>query len=586
MTTRIDPSLLARIPGLITPLNRVSALLQRLDIDQRLQGRVLAVRGSEVLISVFGEQIAAESLLPLQVGQLLDLMVRELRPDRITLQVVPESRDESPVLRIITNQDLRDLLASQHLPADPATLLIARTLIRNSLPVTAAIVLAARNALSFIEAPHPDDMDAAIFLLLKDLPVTPQSLELAKGALLQPNNLGARVHALAAQLLELLAQTEPGSAAATLPPRLLALVQQVLQDLPLLVPDHSQSQTFAALIPQVLDQIATPTERRLARLLEAARFIPPNPEIQPPPTVAKGAVNVRLQGQPSDGRPEIVSHDPSPNLAKTPTSAAGLTPSLAGFSVPEAVPIASRGDQPAEQDIPEREVSRLTGQRQEATASVFPERLLPEEPHQGLPAVIRHQPLEVTRDFRLQLALLKDELAQAAAELPRHHPVAPILQELQVTIREMLAMLEAEQLSNAGMPHPTQAQGYYVFHLPVAAAGQDAADTAEVRIYYQRQDHSKRVNPENAHLAFLLQMSHLGAVDVHVDLYQKHLRCRIECSNQEATKLFHDSTSELQERLQAVGYIVDSIHTVIADRPNTRSEGGSMPPLFTIDIRA
>lgn len=586
MTTRIDPSLLARIPGLTTPLNRVSALLQRLDIEQRLQGRVLAVRGSEVLISVLGEQIAAESLLPLQVGQLLDLMVRELRPDRITLQVVSESRDEAPILRIITNQDLSDLLASQQIPADPTTLLIARMLIRNSLPVTSAIVLAARNALSLIETPHPDDIDAAIFLLLKDLPVTPQSLELAKGALLQPNNLGGRVQALAVQLLELLAQIEQGSAATTLPQRLLVLVQQVLQDLPLLVPDQAQGQAFAALVRQVLDQIATPTEHRLARLLETARVIPSGPETQPPPTVAKGAVNVRLQGQPSDGRPEVVPFDPSPNLAKTTASAAALTPSLARFSVPEAGPIASRGDQPAAQEIPEREVSRLTGQRQEATASVFPERLLPEEPHQGLPAVIRYQPLETTRDFRLQLTLLKDELAQAAAELPRHHPVAPMLQELQVTIREMLAMVEAEQLSNAGMPQPTQAQGYYVFHLPVAATGQDAADTAEVRIYYQRQDHSKRVDPENAHLAFLLQMSHLGAVDVHVDLYQKYLRCRIECSNQEAAELFHDSTSELQERLQAVGYIVDSIRTVIADSPNTRSEGGSMPPLFKIDIQA
>lgn len=516
MTTRIDPSLLARIPGLTTPLNRVSALLQRLDIEQRLQGRVLAVRGSEVLISVLGEQIAAESLLPLQVGQLLDLMVRELRPDRITLQVVPESRDEAPILRIITNQDLSDLLASQHLPADSTTLLIARTLIRNSLPVTSAIVLAARNALSFIEAPHPDDLDAAVFLLLKDLPVTRESLELAKGALLQPNNLGARVHALAAQLLELLAQIEPGSAAATLPPRLPVLAQQVLHDLPLLVPDQAQGQAFAALVRQVLDQIATPTERRLARLLENAGFVPLEPEALPPPTTAKGAVIIELPRLP-------------------PTEHSGVAQ---------------------------------------------------EDGHQELPVLIRHQSLEVTRDFRQQLALLKNELAQAAAELPRHHPVAPMLQELQATIREMLTMVEAEQLSNAGMPQPTQAQGYYVFHLPVAAAGQDAADTAEVRIYYQRQNHGKRVDLENAHLAFLLQMSRLGTVDIHVDLYQKHLRCRIDCSNQEATELFHDSTSELQERLQAVGYIVDSIRAVIADSPNTRSKGGSMPPLFTIDVRA
>lgn len=517
MTTRIDSSLLARNLALSSPLNQVSALLQRLDIEQRLQGRVLAVRGSQVLISLLGEQIAAESLLPLQVGQILDLVVREFRPDRITLQVMaPETEEEAPVYQVITDQDLSDLLASQRLPADPTNLLIAHTLIRNSLPITNALVMGTRSALSFIDAPTAEEMDAAIYLLLKDLPVTPQSLELAKGALLQPNNLGARVQALATQLLELLVQTAQGSAAAMLPRPLLAIAQQVLQDLPQLAPDHTQSQTFAALIPQVLDQIATPTERRLARLLEDAGFVPSEREALPPPTAAKGAVIIE---------PQRLSSEEHPGVAQ-------------------------------------------------------------EDGHQELPALIKHQPLEVSRDFRQQLALLNDELAQAEADLPRHHPVAPLLQEIQVTIREMLTMVEAEQLSNAGMPPPTQAQGYYVFHLPVAAAGQDAADTAEVRIYYQRQDHSKRVDPENAHLAFLLQMSHLGAVDVHVDLYQKHLRCRIECSNQEATELFHDATSELQGRLQAVGYIVDLIRTVVADRPNTRSERGSMPPLFKIDIRA
>lgn len=508
MTTRIDPSLLARIPGPTAPWSRSGTPLYSFNLNQALQGRVLSVHGNQSMISLQGEQIAVESLLPLHVGQLLDLIVREVRPDRVTLQVVHKLSNATPTFRLIADQDMSDLLHSQQVIPDRANLLIARALINNSLPITKALVMDTRKALSFIETPTKEEIDAAIYLLLKDLSVTPESLELAKGALLQPNNLGVRVQTLAVQLIELLTQTVPGSTVSTLPRHLLTLIQQALHDLPLLVPDQTQGRAFAALVQQVVDQIATPTEHRLTRLIETPTRIPAGPDTRSP-TAAKESATVDLQSPPSE------------------------------------------------------------------------DHLL-----QELPVLIRRRPLEVTRNLRLQLAFLDDELVRAATDLPRQHPIASLLKELHATIRDMLTVVEAEQLSNAGMPQPTQAQGYYVFHLPVAASGQDTTDTAELRLYYQRQHHGKRVDPENAHLALLLQMSHLGAVDVHVDLYHKRLRCRIDCTNQETAELFDHSSSELEERLEAVGFIVDSIRTMIVERSNAHSERDTMPSLFKIDIRA
>lgn len=516
MTVWIDSTLITRLPAINSPLGQVDAPTRPLDLGQLIQGRVLTVRGSQAVISLLGEQIAVESRLPLQIGQVLDLVVREIRPGRITLQVTRETEEGALVNHVITDRDMGDLLASQRLPPDSTNLLIARTLIRNSMPITNALVMGTRNALSFIDVPTAEEMEAAIYLLLKDLPVTPQSLELAKVSLLSPNNLGARVQELTAQLSELLAQTAQDSAVSILPRSLMDLMRQVLQDLPQLVPDHTKSQTFAALLPQVLDQIATPTESRLARLIENDALIPSGREALLPPTTAKETVIIEPQRQPSGEHPSVVQEDG----------------------------------------------------------------------RQALPATIRHPLLEVSRDFRQQLTLFNDELAQAAAELPLHHRVAPLLQELQVTIREMLTIVEAEQLSNAGMPPPTQAQGYYAFHLPVAAPGQHATETAEVRVYYHGGQSNKRVDPENAHLAFLLEMSRLGSVEVHVDLYQKHLRCRIECANREATDLFQESSSELQERLQAIGYVVDSIRSVISRPTETRTERSVAPTLSRIDVRA
>lgn len=570
MTARIGSSLLAHIPALTPPLNQDSSLLKRLNLDQALQGRVLAVRGSQVVISMLGEQIAAESLLPLQVGQVLNLVVREVQPDRVALHVASKIEEEAPGLRRIADQELSDLLSTQHLLPDRTNLLIARALLRNSLPITNTIVLAARNTLPFIEAPQADDIEAAIFLMLKELPVTHESMELAKGALLQPNNLGARVQALVTQLVELLLhaeQIEPGGEAAILPRDMLALACQLLHELPLLVPDQVQGQAFAALVKQVLNQIAMPTEHRLARLLEESMHTLRGQAVQPSTAPVKEEIIIELSRLSSNEGLDLAPLDLRPDPVKTMTSTADLP---AGEAL-----LTAESPQSAHSLVLE----------QEATTPAPPARLLSEEPHQASPALRRQHPSEIASDFRQQLASMNDVLAQASDELPAHHRLAPLLRELGGAIHEMITMVEAEQLSNAGMPPPTQPQGYYVFNLPIAVAGQDTTDTAEVRIYYQRRGHTKRVDPENAHLAFLLQMSHLGPVDVHVDLYRKHLRCRIECSNDETIGLFQESSFELQKRLHIVGYTVDSIRALIATRLNTRSNREPMPSLFKIDIQ-
>ena len=572
MTVWIDASLITRLPAINSPLGQVDAPIRPLDLGQLVQGRVLAVRGSQAVISLLGQQIAVESHLPLQVGQVLDLVVREIRPDRITLQVARETEVGAPVHQVITDQNLGDLLTSQRLPTDSTNLLIARTLIRNSMPITNALVMGARNALSFIDAPTAEEMDAAIYLLLKDLPVTPQSLELAKVSLLQPNNLGARVQELTVQLRELLAHTAQDSVVPMLPKPLLALAHQVLQDLPQLVPDYTQSRTFAALLPQVLDQIATPTESRLARLIETAATVLSGSEALSPPTVAKGTVIIESQMLPSGEHPSAVQEDGRQAL-----------PATIRHPLIENDAIAPSGREA--QSPPTVAKGTVIIESQMLPSGEHPS-AVQEDGRQALPATIRHPLIEVSRDFRQQLSLFNDELAQAATELPSHHRVAPLLQELQVTIREMLTMVEAEQLSNAGMPPPTQAQGYYAFHLPVAMPGQHTTETAEVRVYYHGGQSNKRVDPENAHLAFLLEMSRLGSVEVHVDLYQKHLRCRIECANREATDLFQESSSELQERLQEIGYTVDSIRSVISSPAETRTEHSVAPRLSQIDIRA
>jgi hypothetical protein len=589
----IDP-VLSLIPALITTWDTAEPLIRRIGVDQGLQGRVLAVRGSRVLISLLGERITAETLLPLHIGQTLRLVVREIRPERITLQVEPEVREGVPDPRALTDQDLSELLSAQQVPADATTLLIARTLLDKSLPVTGELILAARDALSFAGTLNPQDVEAVIFLALRALPVTPQSLELAKGALEQQNIIGFQIQALASQLRDLLAQTKAGDPTAILLRPLLASAQETLEGLPQVALDQSPGHLVPALVAEVLDRIATPTEHRLARVLGEADVLPKGVETQP--ANAGDDASRGLLDRASGKQPEFPRPDPSD------TGPQEAMHAPAGLPVEEDVPIPAPptpGPRPFPEEWPgfapqgnggAERVARERGPfgpdtPRDATLTLS-QGLRPEFQRERLPKLTTQHVWELARDFRQQLARLNAELAQAAADLPRHHAMTSLLRKLQMTVRGMMSMVEAEQLNNAGLPPPNQAQGYYVFHLPVAHLAQDVTDTAEIRVYYQRGHPNKRVDPESAHLAFLLQLSHLGTVDVHVDLFQKHLRCRIGCSTGEISELFNQSSPELQERLQEAGYIVDSIRSAVARPTEQFSERRPMRRGFQIDIRA
>lgn len=537
MAARINPSLTEQILILSAVPSQAQPLIRRLALGQLLEGRVLAVRGRQAVLSLLGEQIATETLLPLKVGQVLRLMAREVQPNRITLQVISETEGGTVDFRLPTDQDLANLLAAGRTPADPMNLLIASTLFRQSLPLTRDLVLTIRSALSFIETPTAKDLEAAIFLVLRALPVTPQSLELAKRADLAPNTLGTQVQLLTGQLRDLFARTERGADAAPLR-SLLVAAQETLQELPQLAADRPLNPPLPTLVFQLMDRIGTPTERRLARLFQEDGSVASETETPPPIPVAE------------------------------------REPGTAG----------PRGSAQADLGVAERAVPGRVHQRHHDAAPTLSEQLRPAAEDQGLPLTRQHR-AEIMRDFRQQLAFLNDELAEAAL-LPRQHPASSLLQELLVTVRDLMSTVEVEQLSNAGRPPPTQAQGCYVFHLPVTVPGQHTTETAEVRVYYHGGQSNKRVDPENTHLAFLLEMSRLGSVEVHVDLHKNHLACRIECSNGEAAELFQESSSELQERLQETGYSVDSIRSVISRQAEACSEHSVAPSLSQIDIRA
>lgn len=533
---KIDPSsLLARAPTFSLPPHQISTPIRRLDLGQVIQGRVLAVRGGQVLLSLLGKQIAVESRLPLQVGRVLDLVVRDIQPDRITLQVTHKTEQETSLYHAITDQDLGDLLTSQRLPIDPTNLLIARALIRHSLPITSALVTTVRNGLLLVEARTTEAMDAVISLLLKDLPITPQSLELAMRADLASSPLGAQVQRLSGQLRDLLARIEQG--ADTAPFRsLVAAVQDILEDLPQITLDR-QDPPLPALVLQVIDRIGAPTEQRLVELLLEEPSIASEPERSP--------------------------------LVRT----AEKEPGTVGL----------RDSVHAEVGTADQAASRSDPRRHNDVTSAQEKLLRPAEDH-SFPLTHRHR-IELLRDFRQQLALLNDELVKSAAALPRQHLASSLLQKLLVTARDLMSTVEAEQLSNAGMPPPTPAQACYVFHLPITVPGRPT-ETAEVRLYYHKGQSTKRVDPENAHLAFLLEMSHLGSVEVHVDLIKKHLACRIECTNPGAVELFQESSGELHERLRELGYSVDAIRSVVSHPAEAGTASSVVPNLSKIDIRA
>lgn len=121
---------------------------------QVLRATVLEVRGAEVLLSLAGNKIMAESEVPLPPGEELHLRVKSYTPGRLVLQVVPDPAAAAPV------------------PEGRLTE-AARSLGLQLSPQQRQAVVAAVGDL----VPQAGELAALVWLAARGLPLTPRAVE-------------------------------------------------------------------------------------------------------------------------------------------------------------------------------------------------------------------------------------------------------------------------------------------------------------------------------------------------------------------------------------------------------------------------
>jgi hypothetical protein len=213
------------VPGTqpLGPLQRPDDATLGLRLNQRLTAEVLKIATDHVVLALEGVSVVARLTSPEQAAMLAErrmaqFVVRGFSGQTLTLQLADPAGANRPALS--QPPDLvAGLLRQSGLPADEATLLIARALLDHGLPVTAELVDELAQALAALENWGTKEAQQAAALKAEGLPLTSGALALARAGTTLPESLSRLEN-----LLRAFAQSP-------LPPRLAELAQNALETL-------------------------------------------------------------------------------------------------------------------------------------------------------------------------------------------------------------------------------------------------------------------------------------------------------------------------------------------------------------------
>ena len=195
-------------PLAISPLNPSTGQELNLRPFQRVVAQVLSVTGTQAILSIDGYPIVAQLSSSDQAAALLaqqtaQFIVTQLTDQTITLKFVKNEQAQTPGT-IFTGPELAvRLLEQNNIPMTTSNLMMARSVLKQHLPVTSRLLNELLDALSEYGSWGEADAELAAAMKAAGLPVTAQSLKLASRQAVQTgeglSNLIATLSRLAQQ---------------------------------------------------------------------------------------------------------------------------------------------------------------------------------------------------------------------------------------------------------------------------------------------------------------------------------------------------------------------------------------------------
>lgn len=610
----------------------------QLMVGQTINATVQQVVDNTVLLNIAGRTITAKTEVPLLPNQQVTLNISQAGPEQITMRLLTPGGSSTSGQLVATpptvTYNLQTMLNSWGMEADAVNLTLANALFTYGQTVNPEDIQAARLAWQALPNPATDDLQALAYLQTNQLPMSAESVALAKTWLAGLPPIAEQLTSLQQTMDSALAQLQQsGTDNPTLKTLADVLQSTTTQIANWPITAQTPAPEIAARLAGLVVNLGTPPEAELARqpaititapnqapAAASAPFTPvettpatmpapnaaatPNPAapgVVPPAntpgTLAPAAAIAAPVNQPvAADQPAPVNPGASTALpAGNAGAPVNTAPIPAGPPVPTApaptaapanpttpgnvaVPSANTPPLPAEASVNQpvatgqpatsphiihaREASPFTATAPTAPLSPHHRPSTESAPANSLPApATSRQEAEPGNPLRQLASVVSDALENTQLDPATTQSLRQLSDQLHTLSKDLGAI----QLSNLGQTVNTGAEQAYLFPIPLQTP--DGPRTAQLKVY--RQPGKEKVDPDNVHLAILLDMPSLGEIAVDMTVFKKQITGRILSGQAETETLVKTGLSELSESLNALGF---SVHSLVADRIKPKNE--------------
>jgi len=505
-----------------------------------LKATVQRVTGSNVLLNINGRLISARTEIPLQARQTVLLEVTQTAPLQVSLRALPQNSGANNAA--LATQNMQTLLTNWGVPVDKPNLTIAQALFSQTQTINPDDINAIRTQWQMLpplqEGSQEANLQALTYLHTNRLPVSPESLAMARHWLSTPFNNGSQI----AQGLTTLQQT--------------------------LAQAHSQLQAAAGNNPG-LNQLVTTLETALTQMSTwsvsaqtpageiMSRLSALIPNLGTPP---EAELNSILRGQ---GQPQTQASSPGAAQGQTqPAPPAASQPGAQSAPAPTGQPptfvtqdgVAVKLSAPAPQTDPQT----LLQQAVQSFRQIGDDKT---NPLHRLASAISEA---------LANARLDESTTQGAR-------AAEGLRQLAGQLEAVGKDLAAVQLSNLSNTPQLTAEPYYLFPIPLQT--DDGPRTAHLKVF--QRGGKRNIDPENVRLALLLDLPELGEIAIDLTVFQKRLSGKILSGREQTHQRVEQAITDLSENLSNLGYWIESLSCgklTAEDNVTEISAGPPAPP--------
>ncbi len=589
----------------------------QLSAGQEMFATILSMVDDHVMLDMGnGQRLTAtvQTDQPLQPGQVIQLQVTEASQNLVTLRLMPPGASTGQESQAAINQFLQSI----GVPDDAFNRQALMALMADAQPVTVEGLDELRTLAQSLQSATPEDVRAIVYLLARDLPVTPAMVDVVRQGLSGGNDpvaLGDRARDLASQLSSLLSATSSETDTGGLD----ADLRQLLTQLP--APTGGQPPSPAGL-RSAMEQLISTVEHELSKLIDDRPTAEPSVRTAtaggsttpPPPGTAAEAEPARAggplvaaataSGEGTAAQPPATAAAGEPPVSEA-TGQSAPAPTSPGASSPSGVatpagaqldanatgaptPISSQQpgaigavDQPRAADsvqpptvlpgtIDSRQASSHAAGSGPATSaqpglsapSILPPTSGPANAAHDQSGVVLPLPHSAGVDTQLAARQLIDRLDTVLTSGTLNQNQQPVAAALRDTLQQFVQTVQFHQIENSAAPTPTLGVNYLTFPLPLGD-GQTFRQ-ADLSITYKEEGGARRIDPNDVQVVVQLDLSQLKRVTIALHLLQRQIACTIEAENPDVERILAGAAPELRTNLQKLGYAVEPIRCTLA----------------------